>query len=268
MLIDFHTHAFPDKIAERALAQLAERAKMVPVTDGTVQGLLDKMDLWQVDRSVVCNIATNVKQQTSVNDFAMQTKLAHGDRLIPLGSVHPDADNMEPEIERIHAAGIPGIKLHPDYMLRTIDDPAYSPILDAAAQLGMFVIIHAGFDVYSPDKIYATADGILTVLKRHPKLKLVCAHYGNNCLWDTAEAKLAGKNLWIDTSMGCREGMFPSQAKRILEKHDSDRILFGSDCPWCDVRENAAYIEALGLSSDLLDKIFYKNALALLDGKI
>jgi predicted TIM-barrel fold metal-dependent hydrolase len=175
---------------------------------------------------------------------------------------------MEPEIERIHAAGIPGIKLHPDYMLCTIDDPAYGPILDAAAQFGMFVIIHAGFDVYSPDKIYATADGILTVLKRHPKLKLVCAHYGNNCLWDTAEAKLAGKNLWIDTSMGCREGLFPSQAKRILEKHDSDRILFGSDCPWCDVRENAAYIETLGLSSDLLDKIFYKNALALLDGKI
>ena len=268
MLIDFHTHAFPDKIAERALVQLAERAKMEPVTDGTVKGLLDKMTLWQVDRSVVCNIATNVKQQTSVNDFAMQTMEEHSDRLTPLGSVHPDADNIEQEIERIHAAGIPGLKLHPDYMLRTIDDPAYGLILDAAAQLGMFVIIHAGFDVYSPDKIYATADGILAVLERHPKLKLVCAHYGNNCLWDTAEAKLAGKNLWIDTSMGCREGLFPSQAKRILEKHDSDKILFGSDCPWCDVRENVTYIEALGMSSELLDKVFYKNALALLEGKI
>ncbi|MBR4961593.1 MAG: amidohydrolase family protein [Clostridia bacterium] len=268
MLIDFHTHVFPEKIASRAIAQLAERAKMEPVTDGTVQGLLDKMDLWQVDRAVVCNIATNVKQQTSVNDFALQIMRDHGDRLIPLCSVHPDADTIEAEIERVNAAGVPGLKLHPDYMLHAFDEPVYGPILDTAAQLGMFVIIHAGFDVYSPDRIYATADGILAVLERHPKLKLICAHYGNNYLWDTAETKLAGRNLWIDTSMGCREGLFPSQAKRILEKHDSDKILFGSDCPWCDVRENTAYIESLGLSSCLLDKIFYKNAQALLDGSV
>ena len=268
MLIDFHTHAFPDKIALRAIAQLAERAKMTPETDGTVAGLLAKMDLWGVDRSVVCNIATNVKQQASVNDFAIRTKAEHGDRLIPLGSVHPEADNIATEMERIRQAGLPGIKLHPDYMLHTFDDPVYSPILDTAAQLGLFVIIHAGFDVYSPDRIHATAENILTVIRRHPKLKLVCAHYGCNCLWDTAEAKLAGQNIWIDTSMGCMEGLFPSQAKRILEKHDSDRILFGSDAPWCDVRKNTAYLESLGLSSALMDRICYKNALALLDGAV
>ena len=268
MLIDFHTHAFPEKIAARALAQLAERAKMIPETDGTVQGLLAKMDLWDVDRSVVCNIATNVKQQTSVNDFAIQTAADHGDRLIPLGSVHPDAENIAEELERIHAAGLAGIKLHPDYMLRTFSDPAYGPILDGAAQLGLFVIIHAGFDVYSPNKIYADPEAILTVIRRHPKLKLICAHYGSNCLWDSAEAKLAGKNIWIDTSMGCRGGLFPSQARRILEKHDSDRILFGSDMPWCSPQENVRYLESLGLSSALLDKIFYQNAIALLDGAV
>ena len=268
MLIDFHTHAFPEKIAAKALGQLTERANMIPETDGTVNGLLQKMDLWQVDRAVVCNIATNTKQQTSVNDFAFQTRRDHGDRLIPLGSVHPDSDNIAGEIERIHAAGLPGIKLHPDYMMRSIEDPAYAPILDTAAQCGMFVIIHAGFDVYSPNRIYATAEGILTVTARHPKLKLICAHYGNNCLWDTVEAKLAGKNIWIDTSMGCKEGLFPSQAKRILEKHDSDRILFGSDCPWCSVQENVKYIESLGLSAERLDKIFCKNALALLNGDV
>lgn len=268
MLIDFHTHAFPEKIASRALAQLAERAKMTPETDGTVKGLLEKMDLWGVNRSVVCNIATNVKQQTSVNDFAMQTAVEYGDRLTPLGSVHPDALNIAEEQYRIHAAGLPGIKLHPDYMLRTFDDPAYGPILDGAAQLGLFVIIHAGFDVYSPNKIYASPEAILTVIRRHPKLKLICAHYGNNCLWDSVEAKLTGKNIWIDTSMGCKEGLFPSQAKRILEKHDSDRILFGSDMPWCSPLENVQYLESLGLSAELLDKIFYKNALALLDGAV
>lgn len=268
MLIDFHTHAFPDKIAARAIASLAARAKYVPETDGTVASLLAKMDDWGVDRAVVCNIATNVKQQTNVNDFAIQTKTDHGDRLTPLGSVHPEAPNIAEEIERIHKAGLPGLKLHPDYMERSFSDPLYGPILDTAAQLGMFVIIHAGFDVVSPEKIHATPEDILTVIRRHPKLKLICAHYGNNCLWDSVEMKLAGQKIWIDTSMGSKEGLSPTQAKRILQKHDSDRILFGSDAPWCDARQNANYLEGLGLSSALLDKIFYQNAETLLGGTV
>ncbi len=268
MLIDFHTHAFPEKIASRALIQLAARAKMIPVTDGSVPDLYDKLSGWQVDKAVVCNIATNVKQQTSVNDFAIQTKASYGDRLIPLGSVHPASPDLLSEIERIHNAGLPGIKLHPDYMEKDFDDPAYGPILDTAAELGLFVIIHAGFDVYSPDHIYAPPEAILKVIERHPKLKLVCAHYGSNCLWDSAEMKLAGKPIWIDTSMGCREGLSPAQAKRILEKHDSERILFGSDCPWCIPSQNVAWLERLGLSSSLLDKIFYQNAEALLAGAL
>ncbi len=266
MLIDFHTHAFPDKIAERAIASLAARAKYVPETDGTVSSLLAKMDGWQVDRAVVCNIATNVKQQNHVNDFAIRTKADHGDRLIPLGSVHPESPNIADELARIHEAGLPGIKLHPDYMAHSFADPLYGPILDTAAQLGMFVVIHAGFDVVSPEKIHATPEDILTVIRRHPTLKLVCAHYGSNCLWDSVEMKLAGQKLWIDTSMGCKEGLSPRQAKRILQKHDCDRILFGSDAPWCSARQNADYLEGLGLSSTLLDKIFSGNAQALLGG--
>ncbi len=268
MLIDFHTHAFPEKIAEKALHQLAERAKMTPETDGTVTGLLEKMGMWRVDKAVICNIATNAKQQKSVNDFAIETYNNHREKLVPLGSVHPDSETIPEDMERIHRAGIPGIKLHPDYMLRSFDDPAYSRILDTAVQMDMFVLIHAGFDVYSPEKIHATVENILTVTARHPMLKLICAHYGNNFLWDSAEAKLTGKNIWIDTSMGCREGLSPAQAKRILEKHDSQKILFGSDCPWCSSLENVSYIESLGLSDTLLEKIFYKNALALLEGKI
>ena len=40
MLIDFHTHAFPEKIAVRAVSSLAHGSGgMVPQTDGTLQSL-------------------------------------------------------------------------------------------------------------------------------------------------------------------------------------------------------------------------------------
>ena len=130
MLIDFHTHAFPDKIAARALSSLSPRVNSAPLTDGSVSGLLDKMNIWGVDRAVVCNIATNPKQTVNVNNFAMETNSLHGDRLTALGSVNPGYEDIPGEMKRIADAGIPGIKIHPEYMGRNVDDPAFDLIFD------------------------------------------------------------------------------------------------------------------------------------------
>ena len=126
MTIDFHTHAFPDKIAQRALSSLAARVNCTPLTDGTVSGLLGKMDEWTVDRAVVCNIATNPKQTVNVNNFATETNSLHGNRLTALGSVNPGYDDIHGELKRIAGAGIPGIKIHPEYMGHTVDDPVFA----------------------------------------------------------------------------------------------------------------------------------------------
>lgn len=148
MVIDFHTHAFPDALAPRAISQLAERADIKPETDGTVSSFLSRMDDWGIDRAVVCNIATNARQMDNVNRFADETNKTHGDRLTALWSVHPDAETALDTLEQAKAAGVPGIKLHPDYMGYDFDDPVYDPTLDLCSQLGLFIIIHAGFDVH------------------------------------------------------------------------------------------------------------------------
>ena len=71
MLIDFHTHCFPDKIASKAIEKLSfVSGGLTPYTDGTVAGLKESMKKCGVDVSVVLNIATNAHQQTAVNDFA------------------------------------------------------------------------------------------------------------------------------------------------------------------------------------------------------
>lgn len=268
MLIDFHTHAFPDKLAPRAIGVLAERAGITPETDGTLSALLHRMDEWHVDHAVVLNIATNARQQSNVNRFAIDIKHAHGDRLTPLGSVYPiltetDLPRLE-EMEMLYNAGIPGIKLHPDYMEHFLDDPVYTPILDRAAEMSMFVVLHTGFDVYCPNCIHATPDMIRTVLQRHPKLTLICAHYGGNCLWDEVEEKIAGERCYIDISMGVKEGLSPEQARRILMRHDPEKILFGSDCPWGDVPGNLTFLDAMHLPAGIMDKILYQNAASLL----
>ena len=264
MLIDFHTHAFPDKLAARALAALRTDIDRPPLTDGTVSGLLSAMDAWGVDRAVICNIATNPKQTANVNSFAVETARVSGNRLSPLGSIHPHVPDPESELRRIRDAGLPGIKIHPDYMGITLDDPAFDPIFGLCAELGLFIVTHAGFDVYSTSRVHASPDRILKRLERSPNTVLVAAHYGGNMMWSEVEEKLCGKALYIDSSLGGLCRMDPSRAARILSKHDPDRILFGSDCPWASSADTFRYVDALPLSDERKEKIYHKNAERLL----
>jgi predicted TIM-barrel fold metal-dependent hydrolase len=72
MVIDFHTHVFPGKLAPRALKTLSAKAGgLEPLYDGTPAGLEAYLRANNVDKAVVLNIATNSRQQKSVNDFAI-----------------------------------------------------------------------------------------------------------------------------------------------------------------------------------------------------
>lgn len=264
MIIDFHTHAFPFKIAERALSSLKIKINVEPNTDGTTDGLSEKMKKWGIDYSVVCNIATNPAQTFNVNNFAIETQLKQP-TLFSLGSIHPDYENIEVELCRLKDNGIKGIKIHPDYMGHDIDEECFAPIFDLCSELGLFVITHAGYDVCSPDHIHATPDMILRVINRHPSLKLIAAHFGANMLFDEVLEKLCGKELWIDTSLAYIENVDKNKLIKILKAHDPEKILYGSDVPWCPPDENVKFIESFGLRSDLNDYIFEKNARHLLN---
>ena len=70
MIIDFHTHAFPEKIAEMAIEKLSfASGGLIPQTNGTIDSLKSLMKKDGIDKSVALAIATNEKQQTAVNDF-------------------------------------------------------------------------------------------------------------------------------------------------------------------------------------------------------
>lgn len=266
MLIDFHAHAFPDKVAEKAIPKLAGIGGIENVGNGTIRDLLAKMDAWGVDRSVILNIATNAHQQTSVNNFAIETN-ASQPRLYALGSLHPDSGNIAEEARRLSDVGIRGIKLHPDYVTTVVDDPKFDPIYKACLENNLFVVTHAGWDFISPDFIHCTPERILHVLEKFPGIRLVAAHMGSNKLWDDVERLLIGKNLWIDTSMAVCLGMDRVQCERMLKNHDPEKILFGSDFPWfrpCDAYE---YINSLDLSAGLKENIFSKNAIRLVGDK-
>ena len=102
-------------------------------TDGTAESLQKLMAADGVEKSVVLNVATNTRQQTSVNDFAASL---NGEALIAFGSVHPDSENVLEELERIKDMGLRGVKFHPEYQNFFVDEERMRPIFRRFLTLG------------------------------------------------------------------------------------------------------------------------------------
>lgn len=261
MLIDFHTHAFADSLAPRAIASLsAASGGLTPSTDGTVAGLLHRMDADGVSHSVMLNIATKPKQQTRINDWAKE--ISSG-RITAFGSVHPDAPDALEELERIKDLGLKGIKLHPEYQNFEVDDPRLFPIYKKAASLGLITVFHAGQDIGFMPPAKAAPDRLLRALSVFDGAPVVAAHFGGYIMWDEVLEKLCGLPVYFDTSF-CFGRIQHPLAQAIVEKHTPDRILFGTDLPWSDAKTEKRLIDSLDLTDADKEKIFFRNAASLL----
>lgn len=258
--IDFHTHCFPDRLAPRAMATLSSAAGGVkPQTDGTLGGLLSLMDSSGVEMAVVMNIATNTRQQTSVNNFAAEIC---GDRIMAFGSVHPDSENVFGELERIKALGLKGVKFHPEYQRFYVDDEKMRPIYKKISELGLVVLFHAGWDVGFPPPYHCMPQQLANALKMLD-CPVVAAHWGGISVYDEVVKYLCGLPLWFDTSYGY--SIIPRPyAEEIAEKHGAERLLFGSDTPWHSPSWESRLIESIGFSKSEKELIYHKNAEKLL----
>lgn len=262
MLIDFHTHAFPDRIAKNAIEKLAYvSGGLKPQTDGTLDFLRKEMKKDGVDISVVLQIATNPKQQTNVNNFA--SEINSEDDFFAFGSVHPDSADIMDELERIKSMGIKGIKFHPDYQGFYADDEKMKPIYKKISSLGLVTLFHAGYDYGYSVPYKSLPNNIINALKWFDT-PVIAAHWGGVGVGEEVLKKLCGLPLWFDLSFGY--GIMPKDfAQRIVEKHTPDKLIFGSDMPWHRPSWEKRLIESLDLSKDDKDKIYYKNAQKILN---
>lgn len=266
MLIDFHTHLFPDAVAPKALASLqagtlrVEGVTVPAQTDGTQDGLLRSMEAHQVDVSVVLPIATKPSQTPSINRFAAQVQ---SDRLISFYSLHPLQEDWEAVLEGIAAQGGRGIKLHPEFQFADVDSPEVIRILQKAAQLKLIVVLHAGRDIGMPPPVHGSPVQLARALDAVPDVDVVAAHLGGWRMWDQVEECLVGRRLWLDTAF-VADYIPREQYLRIIRNHGAERILFGSDSPWETPSATLAGLEKLGLTDAEMEQITHRNAEALL----
>ena len=281
MIIDVHTHIFPDKIAAAVLDKLSRISRTPAFTNGTLDGLRKSMDAAQIDLSIVLPVATNTSQVEKINSSAaaLNERFAADAGIFSLGCIHPDYTNYREELDRVKNRGLKGIKIHPVYQDTNLDDVKFMRILDRAAELDLIVVAHAGLDIGFPGVVKCSPQMARHVVDTVGDFKFVLAHMGGWKNWDDVLKLLGDTKVFIDTAFStgkiiprndCRwepadlKLLDAAQFMKFVEVFGADRILFGTDSPWSSQRDSLEFIRALPLADDDKNKILGDNAKLLL----
>lgn len=259
-IIDFHAHAFPDELAEKAIPFLEEEGKIKASLDGKISSLLSSMDRCGIEKSVVCSIATKPAQFDSILKWSKEIK---SERIIPFPSFHPDDPKLLERISEIKKEGFKGIKLHPYYQEFYLDEERLFPMYERICDENLILVLHTGFDIAFPLIRRADPKKIAMVMEKFPGLKMVTTHLGSWKDWQEVKRHIIGKEIYMEISFSI-ELLKKEKARELILTHPKEYILFGSDSPWTDQKETYYLLKGLQLGNELEALIFRKNAIRLL----
>ncbi len=284
MIIDSHTHTFPERIAAGTIETLSGNAHIKPALEATVGALASSMERAGIDLSINLPVATSARQVPKLNDSAAAineaaAEAAGGPKVISFGCMHPDYEDWHEELSRAARMGLKGIKIHPPYQGVDIDDIRYLRIIDRAAQLGLTVITHAGLDVGLPGVDRCRPSMCRNVIEQIGEFPFILAHMGGWRCWEEVPEQLAGTGVYLDTSFSegsldaFPDGYWTGDGLLMLGEEEflglirtfgADQILFGTDSPWADQKKCLDRVRALPLTEEEKEKILGGNAKKLL----
>ena len=254
-IIDCHCHIYPDKIAVKASQNTGAFYDMDMNYDGKLSTLERLDEVGHISHSVVFSVATTPKQVKSINEYIASVVAESGGKMTGLGTLHPESEDIAGDIRHLKELGLKGVKLHPDIQKFKLDDYRCLKIYELC-EGELPVLIHAGDSRYD----YSNPNRLKPILEIFTGLQVIAAHLGGWSIWEQACNELCGyDNLMVDCSSS-----FPwldkETSKRIIKKYTADKVLFGTDYPMWDPKNEVEYFLSLGLSDEENSKILFQNA--------
>ncbi|MBD3182416.1 amidohydrolase family protein [Candidatus Poribacteria bacterium] len=303
MIIDIHVHAFPDKVASKAIETLENLYKVKAFSDGTITGLLKHMTGSGVDISVVLPVSTDPRQVVSINTWTSGLCKMIGEMLddedfvnshnldkiarrsfcpvVGFGTIHPDFVDYKGEIQRMKELGIKGVKFQPTFQKFYPHDDKMFPVYEELIKAGIMIIFHTGDEIQPAELIYSTPESLVRVLdvmkpvmgeygyfvdsaEDSRTYKIIAAHMGGFRLWDRVEEYLIGREIFFGASFVFGH-MDSDRAVDMMRSHGIHRILFGSDFPFSRQNVDLEYVLNSGLTDDEKKAVLSLNAVGLLN---
>lgn len=259
MIIDVHTHIFPDRLASALLQNTSKMFNVKTYGKATASDLLSQMDDNGINYAVIHMVAPAPHAVKDTNTWLIKLKQ---ERLIKFGTLHPEFKNYRDEIKRLRDNNIRGVKFQPDVQQFTPDKRSLTyPIYEALARHNMTTMFHVGGEpLPSPDN-RSTPEMIRNIARDFPELTIIAAHLGGLNMWEQVYKLLAGmKNVYMESSLSY-QFIKRELARKIIQKHGHDKIYFGTDYPFAPIRQSLKTVKSVSfLSKSEREDILGRNA--------
>ncbi|MFK4223483.1 amidohydrolase family protein [Streptomyces sp. NPDC019890] len=231
------------------------------VTDGSARSLISVMDRCGVATACVSHLLAVGPDARAGNELLLTELAQHPARLLGYAVFNPhDPEAPERLRDLLEVPGVIGVKLHPEVHELPLDHPAYAPAFDIAAERGRIVLAHSQHDSAFCDPVRFAA-----VAPRYPGLPLLMGHSG---LWTSgfapaAEAASRCPNLILET---CGSRMTARHLGRLVAEAGAERIAFGSDAVFLDLRTGLGRVLLADISEADREQILHGTMDRLLKG--
>jgi uncharacterized protein len=225
----------------------------------TAPNLLRDMDLLGIKQAVL--LPYDLSWGASNAAIALQIG-AKFPRIIPFGSVHPKANDIEGKLAAQKSAGARGIKLHPNGQFIAPDHPKTVHLCGRCGEHGLPILFHCGPAGIEPkaaqdrSQVYRYEK----VLAEFPNTTFILGHCG--ALQVDQAVRFADKypNAWYDLSCLGLSGM-----KTVFDSVPHDRIMYGTDWPFYHQSLTLARVLIVTDENEQLRRsVLYDNAQRLL----
>jgi uncharacterized protein len=245
MIIDSHVHIGSSEKFDRSF---------------TFEEYLKLMDQERIDYSIVMPNVSNIVKSTDLNgSFLSNFKLlstTDKKRLIPFILADPNDISVIVQLRTAFDNGlVNGVKFHPSICQMKVNDPDFEIFIEYTSLVKIPMLVHCGRHHISHISY------IVDVAKKHQNGIFIAAHMGGNAS-DLIEESLDIlktenlKNLYLDTSAN----KLPFLIEKAVDTIGSDKLLFGSDEPYADVRMSKYCIEISNITEEQKKDILYGNA--------
>ncbi len=261
-IIDAHCHIYPDKIALKAAESTGKFYDIPMGYDGTISTLLSMGERAGISHFVVQSVATTPKQVSSINNFIADAVANSNGKFTGLGTLHPDSEDIEADVNEIIKLGLKGVKLHPDIQQFKIDDYRMLKIYELC-EGRLPILMHTGDSRYD----YSNPNRMVPIMDIYKDLTVIGAHFGGWSVWEEATKKLSDyENFYVDCSSSFYAITF-EKARELIMAYGTKKVLFGTDYPmWSPEIEIERFMQ-IDLTVQQREDIFYNNAAKLFDIK-
>jgi len=277
MIIDFHTHIFPEEIRK-------DREKYFPFEPAFkllysfpksklagAKEIVASMDIEGIDKSVVFGFPWRSSDLSKRhNDYILEAVDRFPERLAGFCCIDPFNKDAVPEVVRCLEGGLSGIGEIAFYQ-SGIDEASQEklkPLMEICEDKNLPVLIHTNEPVghFYPGKTPNTLEQIYSLVRKFSNNKIVLAHWGGGIFFFNLLKKEVGeylKNVYFDTAASPFL-YYPQIYQIAIQIIGKNKILFGSDFPLLKPTKYFKEFKKAGLSKDEIESLSGNNAARLL----